>query len=310
MANILVSTKDLSREEWLAWRNKGIGGSDVSVICGINKYKSAVELWMEKTGQIQPKESGEAAYWGTILEPLVREEFIKRSGLKVNIVKSILKHPTHDFMLANLDGIVKDSFSKDCIFEAKTASAYKQEQWLNGIPEEYMLQVQHYMAVTGYEKSYVAALIGGNTFIYHEIARDDELIDMIIKLEEHFWNCVTTNTPPSLDGSKASTELLNRLYPISNSNHQIILPDEARDLIMQYDISKEQEKQATEMKEEAANKLRALLGKNEAGVIDDRTVIWKSISTRKFDSKALQQNMPDIYDKYLVLSSSRRLTIK
>ena len=53
---ILVKTGKLSREEWLKWRTKGIGGSDVSIIAGINKFKSSFQLWLEKTGQIVPQE--------------------------------------------------------------------------------------------------------------------------------------------------------------------------------------------------------------------------------------------------------------
>lgn len=78
-ANILVSTEVMNRNEWLTWRNKGIGGSDASVICGINKYKSPVELWMEKTGQIEPKEAGEAAYWGNIMEPIIKRRVYKEN---------------------------------------------------------------------------------------------------------------------------------------------------------------------------------------------------------------------------------------
>ena len=93
------------------------------------------------------------------------------------LINSILKHPKHDFMLANVDGIVDDSINRKCIFEAKTASAYKQDQWKNeDIPEAYMLQIQHYLWVTGYAKAYIAALIGGNIFTYKVIDRDDELI--------------------------------------------------------------------------------------------------------------------------------------
>jgi putative phage-type endonuclease len=276
------------------WRNKGIGGSDVAAICGISKYKSPVELWMEKTGQLQPKASGETAYWGTLFEPIIREEFTKRSGMKVRQVKSILKHPTYNFMLANLDGIVKDPINKDCIFEAKTASAYKQDQWTDGIPEEYMLQIQHYMAVTGYQKAYISALIGG----------------MIIKLETHFWNCVKTNTPPEMDGSEASAQLLNRLYPTSKDNYQIILPEEAIELITKYEIAKEKEKEISEMKEESANKLKNILGDNETGIINDRTVIWKTLFSERFDSKKLQQDNPTLYNQYLNKSSSRRFSIK
>ena len=104
MAKILASTENMPYEEWLEYRKKGIGGSDASVICGINKYKSPVELWLEKTGQLPYSEAGEAAYWGTQLEALVRNEFTKRTGIEVNTVSQISQHDAYPFMLANLDG--------------------------------------------------------------------------------------------------------------------------------------------------------------------------------------------------------------
>lgn len=63
-------------------------------------------------------------------------------------------------MLANLDGICEVPGVGTCIFEAKTASAYKAGEWEDAIPDEYMLQVQHCMAVTGYQGTYIAVLIG------------------------------------------------------------------------------------------------------------------------------------------------------
>ena len=47
----LVSTKSLSRDEWLSVRNKGVGGSDAAVAVGLSQYKSPLELWLEKTGR-------------------------------------------------------------------------------------------------------------------------------------------------------------------------------------------------------------------------------------------------------------------
>ncbi|WP_411679603.1 YqaJ viral recombinase family protein [Clostridium thailandense] len=310
MSNILVKTNNLTKGEWYKWRNKGIGGSDVAAICGLNKYKSPVQLWMEKTEQIAAEEAGEAAYFGTILEPIIKMEFTKRTSLPIRNVKAILKHPIYSFMLANLDGVVKDPIHDKCIFEAKTASAFKQEQWENGIPEEYMLQVQHYMAVTGYQKAYVAVLIGGNHFKYKVIDKDEEIIQMIIKLEENFWNHVLNNTPPPLDGSQASSELLSRLYPSSKNTSELLLPDEAFNLICSYELAKEHEKQASEMKDEAANKLKSMLGSNEKGIIKDKIVSWKSIFSERVDTKKLQIEMPDIYNKYLSKSNSRRFSIK
>lgn len=125
MAKIIKSTENMPYEEWLDLRRSGIGGSDASVVCGINRYKSPVELWMEKTGRLPNQEAGESAYWGTTLEPLVREEFSKRTGIEVRLEKSLLQSEEFPFMQANLDGVCYDPELGDCIFEAKTASAFK-----------------------------------------------------------------------------------------------------------------------------------------------------------------------------------------
>ncbi len=75
-ANILVETQGLSHEEWLKWRMKGIGGSDVAAILGISKWKSALELWLEKTGQADDSfTDNEAMMWGRIMEPILRNYF-------------------------------------------------------------------------------------------------------------------------------------------------------------------------------------------------------------------------------------------
>jgi len=310
MSDVLVNTQNLSNEEWLEWRKQGLGGSDIATICGLNKYKSPIELWMEKTGQIESKPAGEAAYWGNVMEPIVRNEFSLRTNLNVRLVHSILKHPIHTFMLANLDGEVDDPVCGKCVFEAKTASVYKLNEWEDSIPEGYMLQIQHYMYVTGYKRTFIAVLIGGNQFKYKTIERDDELIDMIIKLETNFWDYVISNTTPPMDGSEASSELLNRLYPEGKNKLKIVLPLEANDLITQFELGKQKEKEASEMKDEAANKLKAILGANELGCINNRNVTWKSLITERFDSKKLRSDIPDIYNKYLSKSSSRRFTIK
>lgn len=306
----VVSTENMSRDEWLMWRRKGIGGSDASIVCGLNKYKSPVELWMDKLGMLEPTEVGEAAYWGNILEPIVREEFAKRTSLKVDIEKSILKHSEYPFMVANVDGIVKDPEHGNCIFEAKTSSVFRMEEWENSIPEEYQLQVQHYMAVTGFKGAYVAALIGGNQFKWQFIKRDDEVIEMLIKLEQSFWEHVKSKNPPPLDGSEAASLLLSRLYPKSKPESKITLPDEALDLIIEYEEYQEKEKQAAEQKEKAVNRLKALLGENEAGIAGSRIVSWKNIVSERLDSKQLKADIPEIYSKYTQQSGYRRFTIK
>ena len=309
MAKVLVSTKDMSKENWLKWRAKGIGGSDASVVCGINRYKSPVELWMEKTGQIEPKVAGEAAHWGTLLEPLIRIEFTERTGLQIKQEHAILQHSEYPFMLANLDGMVSDPNHGDCVFEAKTTNAFKADEWVDHVPQAYQLQVQHYLAVTNLSGAYIAVLIGGNHFKWHYIARDNDLIGMLIELEKRFWHNVETLTPPPMDGSDASSELLSRLYPTANNKTQITL-DDALPLITQYEEASNEEKVAEARKDEAANKLKALLGHNEIGVSGDRIITWKNISSERLDSKMLKVAQPEIYSKYVSRNSYRRFSIK
>ena len=310
MAKVLTSTKTIDYNEWLDYRKKGIGGSDASVVCGINRYKSPVELWMEKTNQLPYQEAGEAAYWGTQLEDLVRNEFTKRTGIKVKQTYQLLQSEEYPFMFANLDGeCIHPTYGK-CVFEAKTASAYKAGEWDDSIPDEYILQVQHYMAVTGYKGTYIAVLIGGNTFRWKFIERDEEIISMLIKLEKDFWQYVQECIPPALDGSEASAKFISERFPNSLPKSEIKLPDSAASLIEQYEAASENIHQYTEQKQEAENKLKQMIGDHEIGTVGERVITWKSMSSERLDSKTLKAEHPILYKKYANKTSYRRFSIK
>ena len=213
-------------------------------------------------------------------------------------------------MLANLDGICEVPDVGTCIFEARTASAYKAGEWEDTIPDEYQLQIQHYMAVTGYAGAYIAVLIGGNTFRWKFVERDEELISMLIELEAAFWNHVQDLTPPPLDGSDASTRFLSERFPNGKPKSQITLPDAASALLAQYDDACEQLEIVTEQKHKAENLLKEMMGENEVGTAGGRVITWKSVSQERLDSKTLKAEHPTLYKKYANKSSYRRFTIK
>ena len=307
---VIANTETMPYLDWLEYRKAGIGGSDAAVVCGISRYKSPVELWMEKTNQMPAQEAGEAAYWGTQLESLVRAEFTKRTGIQVEHRMELLRSDEHPFMQANLDGTCVHPEFGPCIFEAKTASAFKAGEWEDGIPDEYFLQVQHYMAVTGYGGCYIAALIGGNTFRWKFIPRDEELITMLVQLEADFWQHVQSETPPPLDGSSASARFLAERFPNSISNSRIELPNQAEQLIHQYDEASQQIKLLTERKQEAENLLKEMLGSHETGTTGDHLVTWKNVVQERLDTKTLKAEHPTLYKKYANPTSCRRFTIK
>ena len=305
-----IPTGKLTREEWLQLRRAGIGGSDASVIMGKNPYRSILQLWEEKTGKLPVTDDGnEYTYWGNVMEPIIRKEFMNRTGLKVRQKHAMIIHKDYPYLFADVDGIVTDERGEKCIFEAKKASQYKAEQWEDGVPEEYILQVQHYLEVCGMDKAYIAALIGGNKFVFHTIYRDDELIRNLISREKEFWEgCVLTGTEPVMDDSDATRDYLNQKYsdPIEGS---IQLQEDMKSVLAEYqDVDckiKELEKQKTGF----ANQIKAAMGEYETGEVDGTVVSWKKISRESLDSKRLRKEQPEVFAEYRNISSYRKLSI-
>lgn len=308
-ANVLIKTAELDHEQWLRSRRFGIGGSDVGAICGLNRWKSPMAVWVDKTSDtVEDSDPSEAAYWGTKQEELVAQEFSLRTGKKVQRRNAILQHPEYSWMLANLDRVV---VGEKAILECKTASEYMKSEWKDDeVPESYILQCQHYLAVTDYDKAYIAVLVGGNKFIWKEIGRDEEIINYLIRFEKEFWNLVETKTPPIMDGSQASTEVLNKMYPNSVLGNEIALPGEAVELIKKRDEVKTLIKDLETQQNEIENKLKAMLQDNETGWVDDIVVNWKSIIANKFDNKTFEKEHPDMYKQYLKSSSYRKFDVK
>lgn len=306
---VVVKTNNLTREEWLKYRTGGIGGSDVSIIAGINPFKSVHQLWLEKTGQVEPEQTeSEYAHFGTLLEPIVRKEFTARTGIKVRQKHMLLQSTEYPFMYADLDGVINED-GELAIFEAKTASQYKMDTWEEEVPAGYILQVQHYMAVTGAKKTYIAALVGGNHFVYHVVERDEVMIAKIIAMEKYFWEIhVIGGVEPVPDGSEATTNYFNSKF--SNSNGLTIeLPEEALAICEEYERLSEQLKELETAKSAAANQLKSYLKEAEAGTVGDRKIVWKQIFKSSLDQKRLKEEKPDIYNGYVTQSSYRRLSV-
>lgn len=212
-------------------------------------------------------------------------------------------------MLANVDRLV---VGERAGLECKTTSAYNSREWdadTGKLPDMYALQCQHYMAVTGYEWWYMAVLIGGQRFLNFAVQRDDELVEQLVRIEREFWQLVEDETPPPMDGSEASADLLNTLYPDSDGEI-IYLPEEAAELIDLRDMWAEQERDAVDRRREAENKLKEMLGEHEAGIRGERRVSWKSVTRTSLDSKRLKADKPELYEEYCKESTSRRFSIK
>ena len=262
--DIIADTRKMSHADWLQMRKAGIGGSDCAAAVGLSRWKSPFQLWSEKTDRIAPTKAGQAAYWGSLLEPLLRAEVAKRMPeAEIRECPFFLRSKDHPYMLANIDGFIRENGSFSCL-EIKTANAYAAVQdWQNGLPIEYYCQVMHYMAVTGMNSAYVAVLLGGNTFEIQKIDRDEDMIRHIIQMEERFWyEYMLKDTPP--EATAKDNEVLGQLYPKSEEK-AIELPTTARDILTDYEKACQDLALAKEAKEQAEAKLKMLLADAEVG---------------------------------------------
>lgn len=307
------STLAMTHEEWLMDRRKGIGGSDVGTILGLNKWKSPYQLWLEKTGQIEiNNETSEAAYFGIQLEEFVAKEFEKRSGKKVRRRNMIFEHPLHPFLRANID---RDVVGENAILECKTAHTFLAEEWAGEeVPLSYLCQIQHYMNVLNRDKAYFAVLIGGQKFVWKKIDRDQELIDMITERLVEFWEVnVMKGVEPEIDGSKATTDFLNKRY-IDIEDNEMLMPDEFDSLLEDKKILNEDMKIMKEKIFKIDNKIKQKLGSNNAAVGISKYHVFslKPIETQRLNKKKLTEKYPQIAldEDIYTTSRSLRLTTK
>lgn len=143
---------------WLKGRLNGIGGSDASAVVGKNPYKTNIELFEEKTGRRIAPDISEKPYviYGKEAEQYIRELF-RLDYPQYQVMHHeyrILQSLDYPFMQASLDGELVDQDGRKGILEIKTTNilqSMQYEKWKDRIPDNYYIQVLHYLLVTGYE---------------------------------------------------------------------------------------------------------------------------------------------------------------
>lgn len=261
-----------SREDWLAHRNDGIGASEAAAILGVNPYLSPFALWSEKLGLVDSREESEAMHWGLQLEPLVAEHYATTTGRIVMADPPYTVHVSVEqpWMRATLDRTVRDETQPGVIgvLELKTANARLAHDWADEPPLPYVVQVQHQLAVTGYQWGSLAVLIGGQTFRWVDVPRNDDFIAILIAREAEFWRRLVERDAPDVDGSESAREALAKLYPRERPDADpVALPPEADEWDAMRQQALEDIKAAETRKAEAEAHLKALIADAPAGLL-------------------------------------------
>lgn len=299
----------LSRADWLEQRRTGIGGSDAAAVIGISKWRTPLSVWLDKTGQAPDSTETEPMKWGTLLEPVIRQEYANRTGREV-MAPGFRRHPLHGFMVANVDGVAPQDAR---LIEVKTARSGDGwgEPGSDQVPEEYLIQVQHYMAVLDLPVADIAVLIGGSDFRIYTVPADKELQAMLVDAEAQFWRTVEAGIPPA-PVSYADAQALYGRYARKDST--VTASQDVLDAVAA--LRRTKDKIAALEADEEAAKAVIMTAMGEHDTLIDAAgkplATWRMASpAKRLDGKALSAAHPDIYAAFLREGeASRRFLLK
>ena len=301
----------MDRKEFLEQRQKGIGGSDVAPILGLSKWSTPLDVYFSKVDPVKVEEKvPDHLHFGNVLESVVADEFERRTGIKVQRRNQMFRDSKEPCLVANID---RYCVGERAVLECKTVNAFAKGDWgesgTDEVPEAYILQCLHYMAVTGYHKCFLAVLIGGNEFRWYVVPWRQSLANYAREKCVAFWrDYVEPRTPPP----PVNTDDLLALYGAGGLS-PIEANDEILNTIYVLQVAKASEKGAKERRAELELEIKKYLGEHDALVdpgTGDILATFKASTSRRIDTKELKQVEPDIYKLYSKESTTRRFLLK
>ena len=229
------------------------------------------------------KEDTEAMRQGRDLEDYVARRWMEETGKRVHRVQAMLYHPEYPFAHADVDRLL---IGENAGLECKTTSALNLRQFRGTeFPEQYYAQCVHYLAVTGAARWYLAVLVFGRGFFTFTLERDQDEIDALMLAEAAFWKHVEEDDPPQIDGSEASSEVLQQLYPFSEDETVNLFGREPA--LKEYMDLKAQRKELNSRIGEIENIIKADMGTAATGYCGLFHISWKAQSRQTFQAEAL-----------------------
>lgn len=303
MLEKLAKVSEISREEWLDYRREGIGGSEAAIIVGLNRFGSPLQLWADKMGLRKELEETEVMRQGSDLEEYVARRWMEATGKKVRRRNYIFRNTDYPHSIADID---REVVGENAGLECKTTSLYNKSDFENGeIPPTYYVQCQHYMAVMGYDRMYLAVLVLSKAFYHFCIERDNGEIAALMEKEAAWWEeYVTGDSVPEPDGSDGDDALIRDRFPDSDGG-EVFLGMRTQDFEELSELDR-QIKDLTVRRDACKQAIMQDMGEaSKASALNGWTATWKQQLTTRFDSKALKADHPELYQKYARASDTR-----
>ena len=289
-------------------RTSYLGASDAPAALGLSKWKTPVQLWLEKTGQVPPGESSIPMRLGNFIEPLVLELFEEKMGKNVGCRQSEFSDPHDPWRKAHIDGLTFDNE----IVEAKTAgmiflanNSGWGEEGTDEIPDPYIVQIMHQFSLLPTAKiAWLPVLIRGDFRVYR-VERNDDLIHEIVHREQNFWRQVVELERPA----PVTVEDLHLLFP--DSTEEVVqATEEIFTDVRQLMHTKKSIKILEAMETDLTMKVKSFMG--EAGYLHhqgEKIASWKTQNNNRLNMENFKSEQPEMYKLYLKSGTSRVLRL-
>lgn len=300
----------LNKTDWLKRKEKGIGGSEISAIMGVNPYKTAIDVYLSKTERVK-KSDNLPMRTGVVLEPLIAEVFSEETGAEIipppkKGMYEILSLDEKPYILGSPDRRYKDS-GDICILECKSTGLNYTE-----VPPYWFLQLMWYLGIDGKERGAVAWLKDNREFQYTMYMFDKEQFDFMVDVADRFWNDnVLKGNPPEI--SEKNKNEITKLYKSHKEGKVIYADSGIKTKLITLARLKELQNCLKDKIDDIESSVKLEMKDSEA-ILDKDTelVTWRqSGDTKRFDLELFKQEQPELYKKYINLSpGSRRFLLK
>lgn len=309
---VYADVRELTHDQWLENRKSGIGGSDAGAIMGVNPYRGAYSVWADKLGKTDPVDDNEALRQGRDFEDYVARRFTEKTGMRVRREYGMLRSDVWPWMVANIDRrIIGERAGLEC----KTSRDIHMKRYKNGdFPLEYYCQCLHYLAVTGWDKWYLAVLVYGTDLLTFEIKREDveDDIGALIQAEDSFWHeYVLPEKQPLPDGLESTTKALGAVWADSAPDTTIDA-DEAADALLGRLQGLRRDRRAIDAQiTETENMVKAMMQDAEVLRGTGTMAMWRGVDVKRLSERKIREKFPGIdLDELKETTHTRRFALK
>lgn len=263
-----------SREAWLQERQTGIGASEIAAVLGLSKFRTALEVYERKVGELPIEDDDEAPQRrrGQVLQRPIIDEYCLQTGAQlVEYEPEIIRHPDAKFLLASLDAVVKgeeDEWNVDAKAMDSSRARDLGDEDSDELPDDYFYQGHFQNFISRRFKTDFAVELGGRWPIkIFTVTADDEFCSLLLPQLERFWWHVTNRKPVPPDFAHETTlQLVRKMHPNVDPDRRIRLDARFGPLMERYWTLGKIAKKAEDMRDQI--KAEVLFEAGDAAVMD------------------------------------------